>query len=103
MSYLENCSHSPAVMFCCAEYFNLSEWNACSWKPSFPQLLNSDCKSIYAPAVPYSRSRCQVTSVLIEQGMLVLPLSYAPSVDVRIYYANWTTARMREQFFKLKI
>ena len=56
-----------------------------------------------APAVPYSRSRCQVTSVLIEEGMLVLPLSYASSVDVRICYANWTTARMREQFFKLKI
>ena len=68
------------------------------------RIVNIKVYTTSAPAVPYSCSRCQVTSVLIEQSMLVLLLSHAPAVDVMsIYYANWTTAGQREQFFKLYI
>ena len=45
------------------------------------------------PAVPHSSRPCQVTSVLIERGLLVLSQSHSAAVDVRIYYANWMTAR----------
>ena len=38
-------------------------------------------------------------SVLIEQGILVLPHSRSPTVDVRISFANRTTGGLREQFF----
>ena len=38
-------------------------------------------------------------SVLIEQGILVLPHSRTPTVDVRISLANRTTGELREQFF----
>ena len=106
MSYLENCSRSPAVMFSDAEYFNLSEWNACAPENLHFRshwIVNIKVYTTSAPAVPYSCSRCQVTSVLIEQSMLVLLLSHAPAVDVSIYFANWTTAGLREQFFKLYI
>ena len=61
--------------------------------------MNIKVYTTSAPAVPYSRGRCQGTIMLIEQGMLVLPLSHAPAVDVRIYYANWATAGLQEQFF----
>ena len=52
-----------------------------------------------ATAVPFSRSRFQVTSMLIEQGILVLPHSRTPTVDVRISFANRTTGGLRQQFF----
>ena len=38
-----------------------------------------------------------------ERGILVPPQSRTPAVDVRIYYANQTTAGQREEFFKLDI
>ena len=41
-------------------------------------------------------------SVLIEQGILVLPHSRTPTVDVRISFANWTTGGLREQFFLVR-
>ena len=41
--------------------------------------------------------------MLIERGILVLPQSRTPAVDVRIYYTNQTTAGQREEFFKLDI
>ena len=66
-------------------------------------IVNIKVYTTSAPAVPYSCSQCQVTSVLIEQSMLVLLLSHALAIDVRIYYANWTTAGLQEQFFKLYI
>ena len=37
-------------------------------------------------------------SVLIEQGILVLPHSRTPTVDVRISFANRTTGGLREPF-----
>ena len=40
----------------------------------------------------------QVTSALIEQGILVLLQLCTPAVDVRIYYANQTTGGPWEQF-----
>ena len=41
-------------------------------------------------------------SVLIEQGILVLPHSRSPTVDVRISFANRTTGGLREQFFLVR-
>ena len=40
------------------------------------------------PTVEYSQGRPQLTSVLTEQGILVLSQCWTPAVDVRIYYAN---------------
>ena len=37
--------------------------------------------------------------MLIEQGILVLPHSRTPTVDVRISFANRTTGGLRQQFF----
>ena len=37
--------------------------------------------------------------MLIEQGILVLPHSPTPTVDVRISFANRTTGGLRQQFF----
>ena len=37
--------------------------------------------------------------MLLEQGILVLPHSRTPTVDVRISFANRTTGGLRQQFF----
>ena len=44
-----------------------------------------------APAVLHSQRWCQVTNVIIERIILVLPQSLHPVADVRIYYTNQTT------------
>ena len=54
-----------------------------------------------APAAQLSYNRYQVTSVLIERGILVLLQPSTPAVDVRIYYGSQTTAGLREQFVNL--
>ena len=59
----------------------------CSRSPVLPQSMSSTCN--------YS------CSVLVERGILILVLPQSPTsaVDVRIYYANRTTAGLREEFF----
>ena len=79
-TYLKNCSCSPTVVLYYAKYLNVWEFNECSCS-CYKWILSWHKTS--ATAVPHSRSLCQGTSSLIEQGTLVFPQSCTPPTDVK--------------------
>ena len=76
ISYLKNCSHSPAVVF---YYYSKRVTQVFVQSPTSAVAEKWILKGYWTSvtAALHSHSRCQVTSVLIAQSVLVLPQSHS--------------------------